>query len=77
MKFGEQDIVCESCDAQQIHYINGKTSDLCQVIYPDGRDHDGYVPTDLPGGVHGDYGDYIVFAWCGDCGQIQQELERD
>ena len=77
MEYGEQEATCSRCGVKAIHYIRGKTSDCCQVIYPDGRKQFGYVPNDLPGGVQSDCGDYIVFAWCGECGQIQPDLKAD
>lgn len=75
MNFGDPQVPCERCGKQQVHYLNGKTSDLCQVIYPSGKEHLGYVPDSLPGGVKSEFGDYVSFAWCGACGQIQQGLE--
>lgn len=75
-KFGEK-VPCQRCGKEQVHYLNGKTSDQCQVIYPDGRESDyDYVPSDLPG-VTSDCGDYVVFAWCGSCGQIQSDVFKE
>jgi hypothetical protein len=50
-----------------IAHVSGKTSDLCFVGYPNGQEHDGYVPEDI--GIGG--GDYIEFYYCLDCGKIQ------
>jgi hypothetical protein len=57
-----------TCESNRIATINGKCSDLCQFSYKD-IDHNGYVPKGI---VVGDqYGDYIDFEFCLDCGKIQ------
>ncbi len=57
----------QRCNSDQVADVNAKCSDLCFVTYPDGREHDGYVPGDL--GIGG--GDYVEFSLCLNCGQMQ------
>ncbi len=59
---------CQRCNKPQIVTITAKCSDCCFVDYPDGREHQGYVPNDL--GPIGS-GDYVEMAYCLNCGQIQ------
>jgi len=57
-----------NCESQRIASVNGKTSDQCQFVYKD-IDVDGYVPKGI---VIGDeYGDYLEFEFCLDCGKLQ------
>jgi hypothetical protein len=49
-------------------FVNGKTSDMCQCQYQD-IDVDGYVPKGLP--FSDQYGDYIEFHLCLECGRMQ------
>jgi hypothetical protein len=44
----------------------GKCSDLCYIEYPDGTDHEGYVPKGL--NIGGD--DFIRINLCLNCGKI-------
>ena len=57
---------CQTCKSQRIAHVNGKTSDMCDIDVP-GKSSNDYVPRDM--GIGG--GDYICFAYCLDCGQIQ------
>jgi len=59
-------MICQRCKGNRIADISGKTSD-CFSGEIDGKDYDGYVPSDM--GIGGS--DYIEFAYCLDCGQIQ------
>lgn len=62
--------MCDSptCNSDRIALLNGKTSDQCQFQYKD-IDTDGYVPKGI---LIGDqYGDYIQFEFCLECGKIQ------
>lgn len=62
--------MCDSpnCNSDRIAFLNGKTSDMCGFRYKD-IDSCGYVPKGI---VIGDeYGDYIEFEFCLDCGKIQ------
>ena len=52
---------CQRCNKPQIVTITAKCSDCCFVDYPDGREHQGYVPNDL--GPIGS-GDYVEMAYC-------------
>ena len=57
---------CQSCNSERVADITGKCSDCCS--YSLGKnEQNGYVPSGM--GVGG--GDYIEFAWCLDCGQLQ------
>ena len=62
---------CQKCDSPRVININSKSSDL-NCVYTDDVNHDGYVPTGI--GIDDGTGDYIVFAWCLNCGQIQGEF---
>lgn len=60
---------CKTCNASgRIIHVTAKCSDLCCVEFPDGTQHDGYVPDKI--GIGG--GDYIEFKYCMLCGQIQE-----
>lgn len=66
---------CQRCRSKRVAGISGKCSDCCswsmigdEMTEPD----DGYVPGDM--GIGG--GDYIEFAFCLECGQIQGEFPR-
>jgi hypothetical protein len=63
---------CIKCDSDRILSLSGKTSD-CYNHQFKGREYDGYVPEDL--GIGG--GDYIEFAFCLECGQIQDTFPKD
>jgi len=56
-----------NCNSDRIAFLNGKTSDMCQFAYKD-IDVNGYVPELVIGD---EYGDYIEFHFCLDCGKIQ------
>lgn len=57
---------CQRCNSSRIISVNGKTSDMCDV-HAEGHVSDGYVPYDL----HIGGGDYLMFSFCLDCGQIR------
>ena len=57
---------CQKCGGIRIARINAKCDDRCGIDIGD-AENDGYVPRDM--GVGG--GDYVMFHWCLDCGQIQ------
>ena len=62
----------ETCRASpaRIARVSAKCSDMCNVLFPGKEDYtDGYVPGKI--GIGG--GDYIEFAWCLDCGMIQDD----
>ena len=59
---------CQRCGAERVASMSAKCSDCCYVGL-NGREKDGYVPGDM--GIGG--GDYICFAWCLECGQIQTD----
>jgi len=60
---------CPFCGKAKLHTVCGKTSDLCFVRFPNGRESNGYVPQNLK--ISGDNtGDYIEFTWCEACGKI-------
>lgn len=60
---------CQRCNADKVLDITAKCSDCCFVSYPDGNEHQGYVPDLAVGG-----GDYVEFSYCSDCGQIQGDF---
>ena len=64
---------CQSCSAERILTISGKTSDMC-CLYVEHLNVDthGYVPTFL--GPNG-WGDYIQLEICAECGQVQARNE--
>lgn len=64
--------MCQKCKSLRIAKINGKTSDMCftKIV---GVERDGYVPRDM--GIGG--GDYLVFSYCLDCGQMQGAWPAD
>lgn len=57
---------CQTCLSTRIASVTGKTDDRCSVAI-NGVGLDGYVPLDMSIGG----GDYLRFAYCLDCGQIQ------
>jgi hypothetical protein len=60
---------CLRCNSERIIEVSAKCSDLCHTSSDTGET-EGYVPGDL--GIGG--GDYIEFAHCLNCGQIQDEF---
>jgi hypothetical protein len=50
-------------------HVSAKCSDCCVVQIGD-KEHDGYVPGDVVFG-EGQFGDYVSFDLCLDCGQMQ------
>lgn len=59
-------IPCLRCNSLRVATVSAKCSDAFNLSL-EGRDYEGYVPTDL--GIGGD--DYVEFDYCMDCGQIQ------
>lgn len=56
-----------SCyENQKIVRVNGKCSDMCHIMFPDGTESDGYVPRDINIGG----GDYLDFDYCMNCGKL-------
>ena len=68
---------CDKCSSERVLRVGGKTSDMFSAsgeeAGPNGE-YDGYVPTDIGIATHDDYGDYINFRYCLDCGKIQGEF---
>ena len=60
-------MACQRCGANRVVFVCGKTSDMCSVKYKGGSRHD-YVPHGI--GLGSDE-DYIEFAYCAECGQMQ------
>lgn len=56
-----------NCNSDRIAFLNGKTSDMCNFQYKD-INTEGYVPRLVIGDQ---YGDYIEFEFCLECGKIQ------
>jgi len=61
-------MACKRCKSERIVNVNGKTSDMFSMTYK-GESKNGYVPNNLFFGEE-QYGDYIEFDFCADCGQI-------
>ena len=59
-----------NCKSDRIAFINGKTSDMCNFQYKD-INTEGYVPRLIIGDQ---YGDYIEFEFCLECGKIQGDF---
>jgi hypothetical protein len=55
------------CEKPEMIGVSAKCSDLCHVIYPDGTEHQGYVPSGI--NIGGD--DYIDFDYCKNCGKMK------
>jgi hypothetical protein len=64
-------MACQRCNSERVAEISGKCSDLCTTRVG-GHTREGYAPTDM--GLKDAYGDYVEFAWCLDCGQIQADF---
>ena len=62
------DHYCQRCKSKRIAFVNAKCKDLFNWK-SDETNYEGYVNT--PGGEFGG-GDYIEFAYCLECGQIQE-----
>lgn len=59
-----------NCGSDRLAFINGKTSDMCQVQYKD-IDRDGCVPDGIGITDEDSFGDYIRFELCFACGKVQ------
>jgi hypothetical protein len=59
---------CDKCLSGRIMLVTAKCSDLCAIGYDD-IDYDGYVPGGFP--FSDEFGDYVEFALCLDCGKMQ------
>lgn len=60
---------CQRCKSTRLVHVDGKTSDLCSVVFAESYNirEPTYVPENI--GIGG--GDYITFTYCLNCGQIQ------
>ena len=65
---------CDSCKSNRVMSFSGKCSDMC-FIQMNGKEHDGYVPSVLGGGLN-DSGDYIKGELCLDCGKWQGNFPK-
>ena len=63
-------MACDKCKSERVLRVSGKCSDMFSASGP-GVDYNGYVPETI--GIAGadDFGDYIHFQYCLDCGKIQ------
>jgi hypothetical protein len=59
-------MTCQRCNSPRVPAIVAKCADRSRTTL-DGQTWDGYAPADV--GIGG--GDYVRFAWCLACGQIQ------
>lgn len=60
---------CQRCKSERVLHVSAKCSDLCFVSIGE-KEKDGYVPGDVVFG-EGQFGDYVRFDLCLDCGQMQ------
>jgi hypothetical protein len=60
---------CQKCESDRILEICGKTRDLCWASFKDQEQEQGYVPCGF--NVDDGTGDYLEFALCLQCGQVQ------
>jgi hypothetical protein len=60
---------CHKCKSERLIQVSAKCSDLCYCRIGE-TEHDGYVPKDVVFG-EGQFGDYVAFDLCLDCGQMQ------
>ena len=61
------------CTHERTISVGGKTSDMCQVRWVNGKDTDGYAPR-IEGLCGGDYIDFVV---CIDCGKVLNLASAD
>lgn len=61
---------CISCGKKRLAKIGAKCDDNCAVAVG-GRAKHGYAPSDMELGPGGDY---VIFRYCLDCGQIQGDF---
>ena len=54
------------CEKKEIIRVMGKCSDRCHVMYPDGTESQGEVPSGINIGGY----DYLEFDYCRNCGTI-------
>jgi hypothetical protein len=59
---------CQRCGSGRVLRLSCRCSDLCSYTFA-GKDSDGYAPC-IPH-VTGNSGDYVSFAACLECGQLQ------
>ena len=59
-------MTCQNCNSERLADISGKCSDMCSVNVPGFKAYNDYVPNFI-----GQWGDYLQFSMCLDCGQIQ------
>ena len=64
---------CKRCGSEKLTSVSGKTSDLCSTCDLDtGEETDGYADENPRLDRIQEYGDYLTFTFCADCGQIQE-----
>ena len=63
---------CQRCESTRVLEIQAKCNDMFSM-WMDEKEYQGYVPDEI--GIGG--GDYIEFAYCLDCGQIQKDFPLD
>jgi len=54
------------CEKREVIRVMGKCSDMCHVMYPNGTETEGYVPSGI--NIGGD--DYLDFDYCRNCGTM-------
>ena len=64
---------CKRCKSTKLTSVSGKTADLCNTTDLDtGNETDGYTNENPRLKKIEEYGDYLRFTFCADCGQIQE-----
>lgn len=66
---------CQSCGHEAVARCTGKTVDSFGIVWPGGREQQGYVPPHELTGLRENNAssDYMNFSYCLVCGQIQGE----
>ena len=68
---------CKRCKSVKLTDVSGKTSDMCSTVDLDtGKQTDGYTNENPRLKKIQEYGDYLTFTFCAECGQIQQLFKR-
>jgi hypothetical protein len=68
---------CKRCKSAKLTAVSGKTADLCFTKNLDtGEETDGYTNENPRLAKIEEYGDYLNFTFCFDCGQIQEMFKK-
>jgi hypothetical protein len=68
---------CKRCKSTKLTSVSGKTSDMCSTIDLDTGDEIlGYTNKNPRLAKIQEYGDYLTFTFCADCGQLQELFKK-